>query len=85
MNTPEMGRVNRMRGDPCDMSIDCPSDISIICAMTHASTMGAIGNPNFRMKYPITPKRVMTQTSYAMNRMLYVPSTEKKTISGPRM
>jgi len=42
MNTAEMGRVNKMRGDPCEMSRDCPRDVSIICAMTVANTMGAM-------------------------------------------
>jgi len=37
------------------------------------------------MKYPITPKMSMIHTSNVRNRMLYVPSTEKKTIKGPRI
>ena len=46
-------------------------DVSSICARTLASTVGATGNPGFRVKYPFTPKISMTRTSNDRNRMLW--------------
>ena len=70
MKTAAIGFVKKIRGDPWDMSSACPKDVSSICARTVASTMGATGHPNLRMKYPITPNKSMTQTSNAWNRNL---------------
>jgi len=51
------------------MSSDCPRDVSIICAMTVASTMGRWVS-KLPHQVPDPPKRNMIHTSNARNRML---------------
>ena len=66
------------------MRSDCWSDVSSIGASTVAKTIGAMGYPSFRIKYPMIPKRMATQTSKARKRMLYVPISEQIMMIGPK-
>lgn len=60
VKTAEMGRVMKIKKPLSEMIRDCRNAASIIGPRTSAKTSGAGSYSNFFIRYPTTPKNIMT-------------------------